>query len=221
MRTSPSEVSLNIVLTAVEKPLADAWQQFCGDLPFVSVHHGSIFDVPCDAVVSPANSYGFMDGGIDMLYSRHFGWDVQTRLQKAIRERHNGELLIGTAEIVETANESIPYLIAAPTMRVPMVLRESVSPYLAARAVLLLIQNQTMPCGPSAGEPISRVIKTVAFPGLGTGVGRVTPQICAHQVRTAIDTVLLGKARYPSTWVEAEDAHLALYAQRFRDMQLD
>lgn len=26
--------------------------------------------------VSPANSFGFMDGGIDMVYSRHFGWQM-------------------------------------------------------------------------------------------------------------------------------------------------
>ena len=212
-------MSMSIVLVAVDAPLADAWRQFCGDLDFVTVHHGSILDVACDAVVSPANSYGFMDGGIDMLYSRHFGWDVQARLQKAIREKHDGELLVGRAEIVETGNVAIPYLIAAPTMRVPMVLRESVNPYLAARAVLLLLTNGVMPCGPSAGEPVADVIKTVAFPGLGTGVGRITPQICAHQVRTAIDTVIFRKTRYPSTWAEAENGHLALYAQHFRDMQ--
>lgn len=221
MKTPSLGVSLNIVLTAVDKPLADAWQQFCSDLPFVTVYHGSIFDVACDAVVSPANSYGFMDGGIDLLYSHQFGWDVQTRLQKAIQDKHGGELLVGTAEIVETGDVAIPYLIAAPTMRVPMVLRESVNPYLAARAVFLMIQNQTMPCGPARGRPISDSIKTVAFPGLGTGVGKITPLICAHQVRTAIDTVLLGKVRPISTWAEAENAHLALCAQRFRDMQLD
>ena len=58
---------MKIHLTAVETDLADAFRDFCGDLPDVEVHHGSIFDVQCDAVVSPANSFGFMDGGIDML----------------------------------------------------------------------------------------------------------------------------------------------------------
>ncbi len=38
-----------------------------------------------------------MDGGIDLLYSRQFGWGVQKRLQQAIRERHAGELLVGAA----------------------------------------------------------------------------------------------------------------------------
>jgi hypothetical protein len=68
---------LAVVLTAVERGLADAWRRFCGDLPGVSVVEGSILEVGCDAVVSPANSYGFMDGGIDALYLEHFGADVQ------------------------------------------------------------------------------------------------------------------------------------------------
>jgi hypothetical protein len=50
---------MKLILTAVEESLAEAWTKFCGDLDFVTVHHGSIFDVECDAVVSPANSYGF------------------------------------------------------------------------------------------------------------------------------------------------------------------
>jgi hypothetical protein len=64
---------LQITLTAVEDELAEAWQRFCGDLDFVKVHHGSIFDSQADAYVSPANSFGFMDGGIDMMYSQRFG----------------------------------------------------------------------------------------------------------------------------------------------------
>jgi O-acetyl-ADP-ribose deacetylase (regulator of RNase III) len=104
---------IQIYLTPVERELHDAWQRFCGDLAGVTVHHGSIFELNCDAVVSPANSFGFMDGGVDMLYSSHFGWHVQERLQKRIRERHHGELVVGAAEIVETDSPAIPYLIAA------------------------------------------------------------------------------------------------------------
>jgi len=210
---------MRLVLTAVEAPLAEAWKSFCGDLDFVTVHFGSIFDVECDAVVSPANSFGFMDGGIDLLYSQRFGWGVQARLQRAIQERHYGELLVGTAEIVETYDVDIPYLIAAPTMRVPMVLRESVNPYLAARAVLRLAVHGTMPVGPYADEPMTEVIEAVAFPGLGTGVGKVGPNACARQVRAAIDDVILGAEPFPATWREAQLRHQSLYTDRFRDLQ--
>ena len=202
---------MNIILTSVEDALADAWERFCGDLPFVSVHRGSIFDLSCDAVVSPANSYGFMDGGIDMLYSQFFGWGVQERLQAVIREKHHGELLVGAAEIVETDYPALPYLIAAPTMRVPMILQHSVNPYLAARATLLLVKHGVFAEGTYAGEKIADFVGSVAFPGLGTGVGRIGPNTCARQVRAAIDAVLLEQEPFPASWGDAQQRHRGLY----------
>lgn len=191
---------MKIILSAVESELADAWQRFCGDLDFVEVQRGSILQLSCDAVVSPANSFGFMDGGVDMLYSQHFGWKVQERLQSLIVSRHHGELLVGTAEIVETDSPQIPYLIAAPTMRVPMILRDSVNPYLAARAALLLIKHGAFARGGLRGEPVASFVDSVAFPGLGTGVGRVGPNTCARQVRAAIEEVVLGTREFPQSW---------------------
>lgn len=88
---------MKIILSAVEDELAEAWRRFCGDFEFVEVRRGSIFDLSCDAVVSPANSFGFMDGGIDMidmLYSQRFGWqfpkswaDAQSRHQRPYADR--------------------------------------------------------------------------------------------------------------------------------------
>ncbi|MDX2241183.1 MAG: macro domain-containing protein [Leptolyngbyaceae cyanobacterium bins.302] len=210
---------MEIVLTAVDRDLAEAWHNYCDDLPDVSVYHGSIFDVKCDAVVSPANSFGFMDGGIDLIYSHRFGWQVQERLQKLIRVKHHGELLIGCAEIVETDNAAIPYLIAAPTMRVPMILKETVHPYLAARAVLLLVKHSHFEDGYLKGEKLSDVIQTIAFPGLGTGVGQVSARACAHQVRVAIEEVLFEKSEFPKSWSEAQAEHQQLYTDEVRDLQ--
>lgn len=212
---------MKIILTATDEPLATAWEESCGDLDDVTVHRGSIIELQCDAVVSPANSFGFMDGGIDALYSYHFGWHVQERLQALIREKHHGELLVGAAEIVETDNTRIPFLIAAPTMRVPMILRDSVHLYLAARGVLLLIKNGIFATGSLAGEKIADAVKSVAFPGLGTGVGRVAPEICARQVRAAIEDVVLGKLPFPNSWSEAQERHQKLYRDRVRDLQFE
>uniref|UniRef100_A0A2C9L7N0 Macro domain-containing protein n=1 Tax=Biomphalaria glabrata TaxID=6526 RepID=A0A2C9L7N0_BIOGL len=60
----------------------------------VKISQGDIFnDAPAaDAIVSPANSFGFMDGGIDWIYSKYFGWQMQNRLQNVIREDYHGEL---------------------------------------------------------------------------------------------------------------------------------
>ena len=41
--------------------------------------------------------------------------------RKPFAKLHHGELLVGAAEVVETDNPDLPFLIAAPTMRVPTI----------------------------------------------------------------------------------------------------
>ena len=110
---------LKIFLTAIQEPLANAWREASEDLDFIEVHEGSIFDLDVDAVVSPANSFGFMDGGIDRLYTANYGPEVQAKLQALISRKHHGELLVGAADIVPIPESHAKYLIAAPTMRIP------------------------------------------------------------------------------------------------------
>jgi O-acetyl-ADP-ribose deacetylase (regulator of RNase III) len=212
-------MDLKIILSAVEKELVNAWQTFCGDLPNVEIYHGSILDLSVDAIVSPANSYGFMDGGIDLLYSHRFGWQVQAKLQKLIKEKHHGELLIGQADIVETDNLQIPFVISAPTMRVPMILKDSVNPYLATRAVLLLIKHGTFFDGTFKDEPINKYVQSVAFSGLATGIGRIGFNTCAKQMQKAIEDVVLEKQAFPLSWVDASAKHQELYTDRIRNLQ--
>ncbi len=72
-----------------------------------------------DAAVSPANSFGMMDGGIDLAYSRKWGWGVQAHLQALIAATPMRELLVGEALIVPTGDPAIRFCISAPTMRLP------------------------------------------------------------------------------------------------------
>jgi O-acetyl-ADP-ribose deacetylase (regulator of RNase III) len=208
---------MNIVLVGINPKLVQAWQNICGGLENVTVQYGSIFDVSCDAIVSPANSFGFMDGGLDYSISGFFGWHIQKRLQELIRTKHYGELLVGTAEIVETDHPKIPYVISAPTMRVPMILCDSVNPYLATRAVLLLIKHGKL----ENGTAIKEVVRTVAFPGMGTGVGRVPPEICARQMHTAIEEVVFEKYQFPRSWMDVQRKHQLLYRDEVRDLQFE
>jgi O-acetyl-ADP-ribose deacetylase (regulator of RNase III) len=212
---------MKLILSAVDEALATAWHRFCGDLEFVQVHRGSILELTCDAVVSPANSFGFMDGGVDAIYRNHFGHAIQERVQRLIAERHHGEMLVGAADLVETGNPQIPYMIVAPTMRVPMVLNDSVNPYLAARAALSLVSRHNFHSGEYAGQPVSEKIQSVAFPGLGTGIGKIGPNTCAMQLRAAIEDVLLNGYTAPRTWAEASERHQLLYTDRPRRMQHD
>ena len=206
---------MKVVLAGVDGDLVRAWENTCGNIENVTVHDGSIFEVKCDAIVSPANSFGFMDGGLDLAISEFFGWHVQERLQKLIQTRHHGELLVGTAEVVETDHPEIPYLISAPTMRVPAILKETVNVYLATRAVLVLLKFGTLP----DGTPVKHIIETVAIPGMGTGVGKVPPDICAHQMKVAIEDILLSQYEFPQSWLHAQRCHQLLYSSDVRDLQ--
>ncbi len=199
---------MRIILADTDKLLTNEWKRFFKDIPMITVHHGSIFDNPCDAIVSPANSFGFMDGGLDLVLSKYLGWHVQERLQEKIKTKHYGELIVGQAEIVETDNKKFPYLIAAPTMRVPMVLKESVNPYLAMRAILLLITKGKF----DDDTLISNKINSVAISGLGTGVGCVSAIKCARQMRIAFGQVILNEILFPHSWLDANDIHKVLIA---------
>ena len=201
------KLRLQIRLTAIDEPLFQAWERWCGDLSFVSVHRGSIFDHDADAIVSPANSFGFMDGGIDRLYLERFGNVLQDRVQAQIKQEYAGELLVGAATIVETHDAEIPFLIAAPTMRVPMPVENSINAFLAARAIFLLIRDSVFPSGQHAGEPVREHVKTVLVPGLCTGVGRMPAIQCARQVRAAIEDVVLGKFQFPETTSQIRKRH--------------
>jgi len=210
---------VNIILCDTDEHVVRAWEQFCGDLDYISIRHGSILDCSAVALVSPANSFGFMDGGIDATYVSYFGSGIQKRVQRQILDHHAGELIVGAADMVETGSTAHPYLIIAPTMRVPMILRDSVNAYLAMRAVLLLVSQGRFRDGPHRGENIGEQVQIVAMPGLGTGIGTMGPNTCAHQMRVAVDDILLGRFQLPNSWAEASIRHQNLYTTNIRHLQ--
>jgi len=191
-------------LRDINKQMVLAWAGVFSDYKdTIKVSDGDIFrGAPAvDAIVSPANSFGFMDGGIDMIYTRFFGSQMQKRLQKVIREEYDGELLVGQAIVIPTYPEQgrdsskdwsqfnegkpINYLISAPTMRVPVEVPETVNAYLAFRAVVLAVRkhNRRGDCSP---------IRSVLVPGLATAVGKMPPLRCAWQMLQAYETFALG-----------------------------
>ena len=194
---------MNIILADVEGNLINAWNDIASNNVYVTTYRGSIFEVECDALVSPANSFGFMDGSLDFSISEYFGWHVQDRLQDAIKSKHHGELLVGQVEIIPTDHDSIPYVISAPTMRVPMDVRGTANPYLAIRGVLLAVKNGVF----KDGTPVKDRIKTISFPGMGTGVGQISPQVFAEQMKQAVKDVIEEKFEFPQTIWNAEKSH--------------
>ncbi len=175
---------LKVHLRDINASLVKAWEQSFADVSEVRVTRGDIFEHAADAIVSPANSFGFMDGGIDLLYSRYFGWELESRLKEHLLERHFGELPVGQAIVLATQHESFPFLVSAPTMRVPTRIAGTVNVYLAFRAALITVLAHNAAGG--------RTIRSLLVPGMGTGIGDVAPEQAARQMRSAYDAIIGG-----------------------------
>ncbi|WP_224241164.1 macro domain-containing protein [Hyalangium gracile] len=201
---------LQLHLRDLSAGLVEAWRQEFSGLSGITISQGDIFseragpvsasdpiDIRADAVVSPANSFGFMDGGIDLVYTYQLGPQVQERLRALLEEQHGGELPVGQAVIVPTGHPDIPWCISATTMRVPTDVSDTVNAYLAMRAALLAVLEHNR----RGLEPI----RTVLCPGLGTAVGRMPPQRCARQMREAWVRTVLDKPFIPYSLREAAE----------------
>jgi O-acetyl-ADP-ribose deacetylase (regulator of RNase III) len=178
---------VTVYLRDIRKDVVSAWEaEFAGETG-VHVSHGDIFGLKADAIVSPANSFGYMDGGIDLVYCNFFGWDLESRLRQLLTEHHFGELPVGQAVVVPTQHEAIPFLVSAPTMRVPAAISRTVNVYLAFRAALIAVLAHNH----GDDTPISSLL----VPGLGTGVGDMPPGRAARQMKLAYRAILKGEAR--------------------------
>jgi O-acetyl-ADP-ribose deacetylase (regulator of RNase III) len=199
-RTSFSFPFMKLHLVAREHELRAAWERHFAGAPDVIVSEGDIFELGADALVSPANSHGFMDGGLDYQISERLGWHLQDAVRAAIQARPLRELLIGEAIVVPTRDARTPWLISAPTMRVPMRIRESVNAYLAMKAILIAARahQHEIP------------IESVAIPGLGTGVGKLAPNTAARQMWQAYDEIVNGHFTPPPSFGDAQKRHIQL-----------
>jgi len=156
----------------IDRDVIDALRGAFAGIPEVTCSTGDILAVAHTALVSPANSYGFMDGGIDAAYSAFFGPGVPIAVQDAINRRPEGHLPVGASLAVRTGHARIPFLIVAPTMLTPEEVPAS-SCYRALRAVLRL-----------AGTT-PELDSDIFCPGLATGTGRVSATDAAEQLAQA------------------------------------
>ena len=67
-------------------------------------------------MVSAANSFGLMDGGVDLAITRFFGEPLMQRIQTRILEEYLGEQPVGTSLIVETGHPAHPFVAHTPTL---------------------------------------------------------------------------------------------------------
>ena len=82
--------------------LVEAWTKAFSRFPEAEVLQADILAVAKHCMVSPANSYGFMDGGIDAIYCQFFGAQIERTVMSAIERRPDGILPVGESMVVKT-----------------------------------------------------------------------------------------------------------------------
>ena len=194
---------MKIQLIDRNKEMCDEWSKLFTGIGYenIVIHNGDFFSLPADCIVSPANSFGFMDGGLDGVITQKIGNKTQEKLQKLIKENYHGELLVGQAVLIETEYQEIPYCISAPTMRVSLKISNLANVYLASKAAFRVMLSNPK-------------IQTVTMSGLGTGVGAVLPHVCARQMKKAYDEVILGEKNNFNIFWDAQNEHNRLISQK-------
>lgn len=159
---------------AVTSALTKAFEGAPGEVRIINDLFENLPEYDC--VVSAANSFGLMDGGVDKAIRDHFPGVEQT-VQKTIIERSSGYLPVGRSLIVETNDSQHPFVAVTPTMPLPQDIRGTDNVYKSFWALLNAIKEFN-----SYGN---KQITTVACPGLGTLAGRMSPQGSATQMALA------------------------------------
>ena len=163
---------MELWLVGIDPDLVEAWEKEFAGFEDVFIREGDILHIAENTIVSPGNSYGFMDGGIDLLYTEYFGLKPQEELQRKIQNRPEGYLPVGAALLVPTGHKKIPYMIAAPTMMTPGPV-SCVNSFFAMSALLQVAHKNR------------DIVKKVFCPGLATGTGRVSPGLAAREMAHA------------------------------------
>jgi len=174
---------LHLILVDPSEQLCDAFHTAFVTLPNAEIVNGYFQRVAVfDCMVSPANSFGLMDGGVDAAIIDYFGADLMQRVQRYILDEYLGEQPVGTSFVIETHHPDHPWLAHTPTMRIPMQIIGTDYVYLAMWAMLRAVHYHN--------RDHDQKIKTVVCPGLGTGVGHMPFSEAARQMALAYKNYL-------------------------------
>lgn len=139
----------DITSTRVKSQLTAVEQDYRGTK--ISIVTGDITGLQVDALVNPANSQLIMGGGVAGAILRAGGYQIQKEALK------KAPILVGKAVATTAGKLKAKYVIHAPTMTRPAMATNRENVKLATRAALECARQLS--------------VKSVAFPGMGTGVG--------------------------------------------------
>jgi O-acetyl-ADP-ribose deacetylase (regulator of RNase III) len=126
----------------------------------IIVKKGDITEEECDAIVNPANSLGYMGGGVALAIKLKGGKEIE---EEAVRK---APIPLGKAIATKAGKLKCKFVIHSPTMQKPAEKIPLENVRLATRAALELAKELK--------------IKSIAFPGMGTGVGGIKAEDAAR-----------------------------------------
>jgi len=150
-----------------------------------AVHTGYTRKTPC--IVLPGNSFGLMDGGIDYVAKSRFS-ALEQLVRSGIRNTHFMFMPVGNAFITQTDEQMFIY---SPTMECPRRLpKDTTNVFNATWAAL---------CAAAAYG-----VTTLAFPGMGTGVGGLDYDQAAHQMDQAFTKFWQHRKEFPTSGTQSK-----------------
>ena len=132
----------------------------------ITVQQGDLTKLKVDAIVNPANSFGEMGGGVAGVIRRIGGEEIE---REAVKQ---APIPIGKAVVTTAGSLPCKKVIHAPTMVNPSERTDTASVRKATVASL------------EAADQVG--LASIAFPGMGTGVGRVPLDVAASTMVQAI-----------------------------------
>ena len=132
----------------------------------IVVEKKSLLEMKVDAIVNPANSSGQMGGGVAGLIKKLGGAQIE---KDAMAQ---APIAIGEAVLTKAGRLPVKWVIHAPTMEKPAEKTSAEKVFRAAAAAIELAKKKG--------------IKTLAIPGMGTGVGKVPAKDAARAIVDAI-----------------------------------
>ena len=128
----------------------------------IEVIQGSILDADVQAIVNAANSDGVMGGGVAGVIRRTAGLEVETEAMQ------HAPIPVGQAVLTSGGDTPFQGIIHAPTMPKPAMRIPPENVEKATRAALTVAD--------------AKGFSSLAIPGMGTGVGGVSPEDAAARM---------------------------------------
>lgn len=196
---------MKIYLLDINPTMTKAWEKYFSNIQQIEIVNddfGHFMDTHSDveAVVSPANAYGLMDGGYDKAITDYFGKEIQYKIQEKINKEWYGEQPVGTSISIHTDkvvpnSQKMIRLIHTPTMRSPEVIIDARIVYQCMRTTLIEAEQQD--------------VHSIVIPAFGGLCGQIPLNTIAYYMHCAYKQ-LKEYRPHIATWKDAIDTNQKL-----------